>query len=98
MDPSGIEIRKYDPKEHAEVLELVVSGLSSNNWTAYKNTLNGQKIQATMVRMLFHLWLWRLFSDEVLLLVGVILYELVLFHVVIKYLCVGGYLRCDVRK
>ena len=97
MDPSRIEIRKYDPKEHSEVLELVVSGLSSNTWTAYKNTLNG-KIQPAMIRMVFHLCMWHLFSDEVLLLFGVILYELILYHVVIKYLSIGGYLRSGSRK
>ena len=93
MDMDGIVIRKYDPKEHREVLDLVVKGLSSNKWTAYKNTLNSTKIPPTLCRMLFHLWLWRLFSDEVFLLVGVIIYELVLYHVVIGHFCVGGYLR-----
>ena len=90
---NNFEIRKYELKDYEEVFDMVVTGLASNSWSAYKNTLNGMKLVPIVIRSIIFLLTWHLIGSDLLIVIFAISYELFLYYVVINYYVSYGYIR-----
>ena len=86
-------IREYSPKDHKDVLAIIIPGLTEMWYQAYKNTFNGSRLGTILIRLAFHALIWQLFSNIWCSLFVFAGYEVFVGKYLIQHLLFYGYIE-----